>query len=266
MTEPEELHPDDVQHHLKEVQDLLARQKVVEGLVHRQDMPRHELVENLVGGNGPLGGLRSLVRASVSQVTEVLSQLADSAPDSPLNRATTATRTFAVASISASEVVRVAAHYRCTRGDVELAIITGVLRRWMLSFTYTLAAGDSVRVVLPLGDRAIVGEDDADVDCNTGWFGEDGPGFVSHTYNLPIEVAAEPISQRWLRGVPVRGMFGVPALLANRALAITVLTYTDRVEFAFLGDRGVLDDLPAMVDYTHDAFDELRPERDADGG
>ena len=48
MTQPEELHPDDVQHHLREVQELLARQKVVEELVHRQDMPRHELVENLV--------------------------------------------------------------------------------------------------------------------------------------------------------------------------------------------------------------------------
>ena len=33
MTEPEDLHPDDVQHHLREVQELLARQKVVEGLV-----------------------------------------------------------------------------------------------------------------------------------------------------------------------------------------------------------------------------------------
>ncbi|MHB1375564.1 MAG: magnesium transporter [Thauera sp.] len=48
MTEHEEHHPDDVQHHLKEVQELLARQKVVEDLVHRQDMPRHELVESLV--------------------------------------------------------------------------------------------------------------------------------------------------------------------------------------------------------------------------
>ena len=48
MTESEELHPDDVQHHLKEVQDLLARQRVVEDLVHRQDMPRHALVETLV--------------------------------------------------------------------------------------------------------------------------------------------------------------------------------------------------------------------------
>ena len=48
MTESEELHPDDVQHHLKEVQDLLTRQRVVEDLVHRQDMPRHALVETLV--------------------------------------------------------------------------------------------------------------------------------------------------------------------------------------------------------------------------
>ncbi|MCV2219703.1 MULTISPECIES: magnesium transporter [unclassified Thauera] len=48
MTQEEELHPDDVQQHLREVQELLARQKVVEDLVHRQDMPRHELVETLV--------------------------------------------------------------------------------------------------------------------------------------------------------------------------------------------------------------------------
>ena len=34
--------------HLKEVQQLLARQKIVEDLVHRQDMPRHDLVETLV--------------------------------------------------------------------------------------------------------------------------------------------------------------------------------------------------------------------------
>ena len=44
----EEHHPDDIQLHLREVQELLARQKVVEDLVHRQEMPRHDLVENLV--------------------------------------------------------------------------------------------------------------------------------------------------------------------------------------------------------------------------
>jgi magnesium transporter len=33
---------------LRQVMDLLARQKLVESLVHNQDMPRHELVESLV--------------------------------------------------------------------------------------------------------------------------------------------------------------------------------------------------------------------------
>jgi magnesium transporter len=36
------------QHDLRIVQELLARQRRVESLVHRQDMPRHELVEGLV--------------------------------------------------------------------------------------------------------------------------------------------------------------------------------------------------------------------------
>ncbi len=36
------------QHDLRIVQELLARQRRVESLVHRQDMPRHDLVESLV--------------------------------------------------------------------------------------------------------------------------------------------------------------------------------------------------------------------------
>ena len=36
------------QQHLTMVQELLARQRRVENLVHRQDMPRHQLVEGLV--------------------------------------------------------------------------------------------------------------------------------------------------------------------------------------------------------------------------
>jgi magnesium transporter len=48
MNQEEDLHPDDVQQHLREVQELLNRHRLVENLVHRQDMPRHELVENLV--------------------------------------------------------------------------------------------------------------------------------------------------------------------------------------------------------------------------
>ncbi len=48
MADDKDLQPDHVQQQLREVQDLLARQRVVEELVHRQDMPRHQLVESLV--------------------------------------------------------------------------------------------------------------------------------------------------------------------------------------------------------------------------
>jgi WS/DGAT/MGAT family acyltransferase len=300
----------------------LAFDAITEGLARPGEM-----AENLVGGNGPISSLRSFAKGTVTQVTELISQFANSAPHSPLNQSTSSTRTFAVASISATEVARVAEHHGCERGDVELAIITGVLRRWMMSFTDTLGAGDTVRVVLPLGIRGTGDEafEDARQLDPSDWFGEDGPGFVTdlpvgesnpsvvlaqvaglaarnahsasrqsgpllpllpdlgvvpfgdvaarfftswnrHTYNVPIAAAPTPVSQRWLHGVPVRGLFLVPVLLENRALAITVMTYTDRVEFAFLGDRGVLVDLPALVDFTHDAFDDLHPEPGVDGG
>ena len=75
MTEPEELHPDDVQQHLREVQELLARQKVVEDLVHRQDMPRHELVEGLVHRQHEAGlraKLDSLHPADIAYILEAL--------------------------------------------------------------------------------------------------------------------------------------------------------------------------------------------------
>ena len=75
MTEPEDLHTDDVQHHLREVQELLVRQKVVEGLVHRQDMPRHALVENLVHKQHEAAlraKLESLHSADIAYVLEAL--------------------------------------------------------------------------------------------------------------------------------------------------------------------------------------------------
>lgn len=75
MTPEQELHPDDVQQHLREVQELLARQKVVENLVHRQDMPRHELVENLVHKQHEVGlraKLDTLHPADIGFILEAL--------------------------------------------------------------------------------------------------------------------------------------------------------------------------------------------------
>ena len=40
--------PDRVQEHLQEINALLEKQRLVEGLVHNQEMPRQELVETLV--------------------------------------------------------------------------------------------------------------------------------------------------------------------------------------------------------------------------
>ena len=42
-------HHDDLDSHVREVQHLLARHKLVEDLVHRQEMPRQDLVEDVVG-------------------------------------------------------------------------------------------------------------------------------------------------------------------------------------------------------------------------
>ncbi len=48
MTPEDERYTDDIQLHLKEVQELLARQKLVEDVVHRQDMPLHDQIESAV--------------------------------------------------------------------------------------------------------------------------------------------------------------------------------------------------------------------------
>ena len=49
MAEIEDIrYQDSLQKHLQEVMALLNKHRVVEELVHRQDMPRHALVENLV--------------------------------------------------------------------------------------------------------------------------------------------------------------------------------------------------------------------------
>ena len=48
MSQETEQQPDDVQKHLRDVQDLLERHALVEDLLHRQQMPKRDLVESLV--------------------------------------------------------------------------------------------------------------------------------------------------------------------------------------------------------------------------
>ncbi len=66
---------DYVQEALREVQDLLARQRRVEGLVHRQDMPRQDLVENLVHKQGLTALHKFLEGLSADHIARVIEAL-----------------------------------------------------------------------------------------------------------------------------------------------------------------------------------------------
>lgn len=62
---------------LHRVKELLGKQKLVEGLLHRQDMPRHDLVESLVHKQNLVelqGLLSQLSSATLAFVLEALSQ------------------------------------------------------------------------------------------------------------------------------------------------------------------------------------------------
>jgi magnesium transporter len=78
LPQPETLdEPDDVQDALLEIQALLSRQRRVEDLVHRQDMPRHALVEDLVHKqhmNELRPRLAAMPAASIARILEALPQ------------------------------------------------------------------------------------------------------------------------------------------------------------------------------------------------
>lgn len=76
MAEPDQPRSrEEVQQHLKEVLDLLARQKLVEGLVHRQDMTRHDLVENLVHSQHTAELTRRLEALHPADIADLLEAL-----------------------------------------------------------------------------------------------------------------------------------------------------------------------------------------------
>ena len=66
---------EDVQDYLSDVISLLARHKLVEGLVHRQDMPRHELVETLVHKQNRVEFQRLLDQLGYQLIARILEAL-----------------------------------------------------------------------------------------------------------------------------------------------------------------------------------------------
>lgn len=66
---------EDLQDDLREVQKLLRRQRIVEGLLERQDMPRHDLVESLVHKQGATELRAKLDRMHSADVAYILESL-----------------------------------------------------------------------------------------------------------------------------------------------------------------------------------------------
>lgn len=282
-----------------------------------------DLVDTVLHGNGIVSEMRSAVGTTVRRVGDVVSQLSDSAPRSPLNNAGTTTRSFTTVTLPRRGCAKVAERHGCTINDVELAIISGVMRRWMLSFDPAEVPADTVRVVVPLSARDPGVEHAA--ESEPGWIGVGRPSFVtdlpvgesnpavrlaqvagladryaqssrrmnlgpsplfpelgvvpfpefssrafrslnSRAYNVPVAMGTAPVPDRFVLGAPVCQAFSIPTLVSQRALAISIVEYRDDLHFAFVADRGVIADLPAMADYVSESFEELsQPYREPTG-
>ncbi len=273
-----------------------------------------DLVETVVRGNGLVSEVRSVVGRTVRRAGDVVGQLTDHAPRSPLNNTGTTTRTFTTASVPRRDCAKIAEHHNCTVNDVELAIISGVVRRWMLSVDPVAVPADTVRVVIPLSPRDPGVEVEAEAE--PGWINVGKPSFVtdlpvgesnptvrlaqvaglaeryaqssrrmstgpsplfpelgvvpfadfssrafrsldSRGYNVPVAMSTAPVADRFVLGVPVREIFYIPVLVSQRALAVSIVEYGDRLQFSFMADRGVIPDLPVLADYVAESFEEL---------
>ncbi|NDK91264.1 DUF1298 domain-containing protein [Gordonia desulfuricans] len=139
-----------------------------------------EFVESMVTGNGVVGTARSMIGSVVRRAGDLIRDVTDAAPDSPLNTPGSSSQIFAVASVPRRGCAKIAEHHGCTVHDVELAIITGVIRRWLLSYDVAATITDTVRVEIPLATRDPgVGR----LDDEPGWVDVGAPGFVT---DLPV--------------------------------------------------------------------------------
>lgn len=75
MTEHQTRDPDALHHHLHDVQDLLARQRVIEGLEHRQHMAQQSLVESITHKQNLARLRRKLDRLHPADIAHILEAL-----------------------------------------------------------------------------------------------------------------------------------------------------------------------------------------------
>src|SRR5450830_326118 len=68
---------DQLPEHISKIKSMLSRHKIVEDLVHRQEMQKHDLVENLVHKNNVAELQRLLVDLSAETIARILESFAD---------------------------------------------------------------------------------------------------------------------------------------------------------------------------------------------
>ncbi|WHU48444.1 wax ester/triacylglycerol synthase family O-acyltransferase [Gordonia sp. L191] len=140
-----------------------------------------EFIDSVVTGNGVVGGVRTVVDSTVRRIGDLIGEVTDSAPQSPLNSPGSSSQMFAVSSVPRRDCAKIAEHHRCTVNDVVLAIVSGVMRRWLLSFDVAAPITDTVRVEIPLSTRDPGMAPDAGRDST--WIDVGAPGFVT---DLPV--------------------------------------------------------------------------------
>ncbi|MGV9795312.1 wax ester/triacylglycerol synthase domain-containing protein [Gordonia sp. NPDC003422] len=158
-----------------------------------------DLVDTVVNGNGLISEARTAAGTSVRRMGALVQQLTDSAPSSPLNNGGTSTRMFTTASVSRRGCAKVAQRYGCTVNDVELAIVSGVMRRWLLSFDPAASISDTVRVVVPLSARDPGVE--RKIETDPGWISVGKPSFVT---DLPVGEANPAVRLAQVAGLANR--------------------------------------------------------------
>jgi WS/DGAT/MGAT family acyltransferase len=86
----------------------------------------------------------------------------------------------------------------------------------------------------------------------TGMGGKGTPMFNTVVSNVP-----GPKNKLYLNGAEMEAVYPVSLIFNRQALNITVLSYADRLNWAFTADRGALPHIQRLAVYTGEAFVEL---------
>ena len=83
------------------------------------------------------------------------------------------------------------------------------------------------------------------------------PSFSKRTFNLLITNAPGAQSQMYIAGTKLLDTYGVPPLLDNQALAISVTSYNGMLYFGINADREAMSDVDLLPGLLNQSLEEL---------